>query len=275
MYMGNVTIIISPSALVFVSLNIKLCRNKFCRRNLAGGIFLSLIGTIVLAAWLDHQGEHLATDNENAVNNSDSTEEELFQTWIAEICKKGFPSPITYLSGFRSKNNLIVKVRSITEGDMSQVEELHKVVWPDIDTYTGVYCTFAFGAFIEEKTNNGITIEHLVGAIALNDVVPFRQEEYTRILTDNAEKYGYITYFLTHPDKKYRGQGIGSNLYRQVLAEYKKRYKRDKYGLFLDVGQEKLQQKKMYEHLGLRKVGEFGYGESDVDDVYAITWNKP
>ncbi|KAI1713175.1 acetyltransferase (GNAT) family domain-containing protein [Ditylenchus destructor] len=145
-------------------------------------------------------------------------------------------------------------------------------VWPGIDTYTGVYCTFAFGAFIEEKADE-TTLEQLVGAIALNDVVPFRREEYTRILNDDAEKYGYITYFLTHPDTKYRGQGIGSNLYRKVLAEYKKRFKRNKYGLFLDVGQRKLEQKKMYEHLGLRKVGEFGYGESDVDDVYAITWN--
>lgn len=69
--MDNFVFIFSPNALVFLSLYNKLCRNKICQRNLTRGIRLFFIGTIILSVWLDHQGEHVATNDENAGNVND------------------------------------------------------------------------------------------------------------------------------------------------------------------------------------------------------------
>ncbi|KAI1703011.1 acetyltransferase (GNAT) family domain-containing protein [Ditylenchus destructor] len=151
------------------------------------------------------------------------------------------------------------------------------MVWPNERTFTATYCPFAFGAWVQEKAGHNST-EKLVSAIAITDIAPWRQNDYSKILKDDAKKYGYIAYFLTHPDKKYRGQGIGGILYQQVLEEYKKVHKKSRHGMCLDVDEDNLEAKEVYEKLGLHEVGQVLSGTEDdilIQDVYSTKWAPP
>ncbi|KAI1694725.1 acetyltransferase (GNAT) family domain-containing protein [Ditylenchus destructor] len=202
---------------------------------------------------------------------NESAHEKILEAWFKEICKHGYLSPARNLGDFHSKNNLPIKIRSITERDMDEVIELHELVWPNERTFTATYCPFAFGAWVQENAGH----QKLVSAIAITDIAPWHQNEYSKILEDNAKKYGYIAYFLTHPDKKYRGQGIGGILYHQVLEEYKKVHKKSRHGMCLDVDPDNLEAKEVYEKLGLREVGQVRSETEDgvlIQDVYSTKW---